>query len=144
MMLRYALIVGGAVVTIVESSSAPDAMLGGTWALCTTAESPGDAFDGTTFSKPAAASGARHVTQLAFLSRFTDAEYIAFDLASIGSTVQAASLRRYKSKIDSANYIDLERADTRAGVIALESAGLLAAGRALAILDAPIQASERP
>jgi len=86
----------------------------------------------------------RHITQLAFISRFTDAEAKAIDLASIGATDAAASVRRYQKKVDAATYIDLDRADTRAGVQALETAGLLAAGRATVILDAPVQDSERP
>lgn len=86
----------------------------------------------------------RHITQLAFLNRFTDPEAIAIDLASIGATQQAAAMRRYLSKVNAASYIDLDRLDTRAGVQALEAAGILAAGRALEILDAPIDAQERP
>lgn len=34
--------------------------------------------------------------------------------------------------------------DTRAGVQVLEAAGMLAEGRALEILDAPVQPEERP
>ena len=93
---------------------------------------------------PAPAPGLRHITQLAFLTRFTDAEAVAIDLASIGATVPAASMRRYLDKVRAATFIDLDRADTRAGVQALESAGLLDADRALEILDAPIQPGERP
>ena len=85
----------------------------------------------------------RHFTQLAFLSRFSDSEAVAIDLASIGATPQAAGMRRYMSKVNAATYIDLDRADTRAGVQALEAAGVLAAGRALQILDAPVQPEER-
>jgi hypothetical protein len=85
----------------------------------------------------------RRITQLAFLTRFTDAEAIAIDLASIGATVQAASVRRYVKKVDAATFIDLAREDTRQGVLALEASGLLAAGRALEILDAPVQDAER-
>lgn len=84
----------------------------------------------------------RRITRLAFLSRFTDAEAVAIDLASIGATPQAAGMRRYMSKVNAATYIDLDRADTRAGVQALEAAGVLAAGRALQILDAPVQPEE--
>lgn len=97
----------------------------------------------TILSTASPVSGDRHITQLAFISRFTDAEAVAIDLASIGATQQAASVRRYQKKVDAATYIDLDRADTRAGVQALEAAGLLAAGRALQILDAPVQESER-
>lgn len=83
------------------------------------------------------------ITRLAFLDRFADAEAVAIDLASLGATVQAAGLRRYLHKVNSATYIDLGRTDTREGVQALETAGLLGAGRALEILDAPVQPHER-
>lgn len=85
----------------------------------------------------------RQITGLAFFDRFTDAEAVAIDLASIGATAQAAGMRRYMSKVNAATYIDLERADTRAGVLALEAGGLLAEGRALEILDAPVLEHER-
>lgn len=75
------------------------------------------------------------ITRLAFLNRFTDAEAVGIDLASQGATVPAASMRRYMQKVNAATYIDLLRADARAGVQALEAAGLLAAGRATVILD---------
>ena len=84
----------------------------------------------------------RRITRLAFISRFSDAEAVAIDLASIGATPQAAGMRRYMSKVNAATYIDLDRADTRAGVQALEAACVLAAGRALQILDAPVQPEE--
>lgn len=90
-----------------------------------------------------AAPEIRHITRLAFLSRFTDAEAVAIDLASIGATAQAASMRRYLNKVNAATFIDLDRPDTRAGVQALESGGILSAGRALEILDAPVQPGER-
>lgn len=84
----------------------------------------------------------RHITRLAFISRFTDAEAIVIDLASIGATQQAAAMRRYLNKVNTALYIDLDRADTRNGVLALQAGGLLANGRAAEILDAPIQDHE--
>ena len=90
----------------------------------------------------AAPPAPRCITRLAFLSRFSDAEAVAIDLASIGATPQAAGMRRYISKVNAATYIDLDRADTRAGVQALEASGVLAAGRALQILDAPVQPEE--
>ena len=84
----------------------------------------------------------KKITQLAFISRFTDAEAIALDLASIGATVEAASIRRYMQKINAATFIDLERADTIAGVNQLEAAGLIGPGRAEVILTAPITEQE--
>lgn len=86
----------------------------------------------------------KRITRLAFLNRFTDAEAVAIDLASIGATVEAAYMRRYQKKVDNATFIDLNDPDTRNGVIAMEDAGLLADGRANEILNAPVQAGERP
>lgn len=91
---------------------------------------------------PTPANYGTKITVLAFLKRFTDAEAIAIDLGSIGATVQAASLRRYVSMVNAAKFIDLSREDTRAGVIALETNGILTAGRALQILDTPVKPEE--
>lgn len=84
----------------------------------------------------------RKITKLAFMTRFTDAEAMAIDLASQGTTLSAAAMRRYQSKVNAATFIDLDRQDTRDGVIALESLGLLTAGRALQILDTPVLPEE--
>ncbi len=86
----------------------------------------------------------RVITRLAFLSRFTDIEAVAIDLASIGATVQAATLRRANAKISAAEEIQLALPETRAGVLALETAGLIASGRAAQILDSPVQSHEVP
>ncbi len=77
------------------------------------------------------------ISRLAFMNRFTDLEAINIDMASRGETLAAATLRRHLSKVENAEYIDLERADTRSGVLAMEEFGLLAAGRALEILNTP-------
>ena len=47
-------------------------------------------------------------------------------------------------KVNAAKYIDLARQDTIDGVTALETAGILASGRASEILNNPIQDIERP
>ena len=93
---------------------------------------------------PPAEPTERHVSNKAFLSRFTDDEAIDIDLASIGATREAATVRRYLSKVNAAQQIDLADNETRTGVQALEAAGLLAPGRALAILDTPIEPKELP
>ncbi len=93
---------------------------------------------------PPAEPTERNVSRKAFLSRFTDAEAIDIDLASIGPTREAATVRRYLSKVNAAQHIDLADNETRTGVQALEAGGLLQPGRALAILDAPIQPKELP
>jgi len=84
------------------------------------------------------------ITRLAFLNRFTTEEAIALDLKSIGATVDAASLRLYRSKVDAASFIDLSREDTRQGVQYLETLGVLAEGRAAEILDTPAADGEIP
>lgn len=91
------------------------------------------------------------ITKLAFDNRFTDAENLLIEMTSLDSpedTSQqrqiAATLRINQRKIDRATFVDLARPDTRAGVQHLEVLGLLAPGRALEILDAPIEQIERP
>lgn len=84
------------------------------------------------------------ITKLAFLTRFTDAEAVAIDLASIGATEQAASIRRYLNLVDAAAFIDLARPDLHTSLSALETVGLLSAGRADAIINTPIQPIEVP
>ena len=86
----------------------------------------------------------RLISNKAFMSRFTDDEAIDIDLASIGATREAAAVRRYLSKVNAAQHIDLIDDETRDGVQALEAAGLLQPGRALVILDAPIEPKELP
>lgn len=93
---------------------------------------------------PQAEPTVRNVSRKAFLSRFTDAEAIDLDLASMGATREAATVRRYLSKVNAAQHIDLADDETRTGVQALEAAGLLQPGRALVILDAPIEPKELP
>ena len=100
---------------------------------------------------PEAAPEVRHVTRLAFRNRFLQTEKAGLELASQHNALatapaqqQAAALRAYLADVAAATYIDLQRPDTRAAVLWLESAGLLGAGRALAILDTPIQPAERP
>lgn len=96
--------------------------------------------DGGAGSVPASTK----VSRLAFLSRFSDGEAIDIDLASMGATREAAAVRRYLAKVNAAQHIDLNDPDTRGGVQALEAAGLIAAGRAAQILDAPIDPRELP
>lgn len=93
----------------------------------------------------------RFVTRRAFRARFTQAERVRIDLASIDDPAGTAEARALASEIRASQrdvsdspYVDLDLARTRGGVLALQDAGLLdAAGRALVILDAAIQPDER-
>lgn len=96
------------------------------------------------------AAPVRHITKLAFRQRFTAAEKATIEIAALDVALapmsargQAAALRANQADLQVATFIDLDRPDTRGGVQMLEAAGLLAAGRALVIMDAPIQPGER-
>ena len=84
----------------------------------------------------------RQITVLAFRHRFTMGERVAITYAGKQNSVQGASIQSYLDDVQAASYIDLDRPDTRDGVLAMETGGLLGAGRALEILDAPIQSNE--
>ena len=92
---------------------------------------------------------ATQVTRLAFRNRCTSAEKVTLELAALDDPTapmaqrqQAAALRVYLADVASSSFVDLGRQDTRAGVQQLEAWGLLAAGRALQILDDPILVTE--
>lgn len=89
---------------------------------------------------PAAVSW--NITILSFLRRFTDEEAITIDLASIGATVEAATMRRYLNKVNAATHVDLLDPETISGVRALEYVGILAKGRAEEILTTPPEEKE--
>ena len=89
------------------------------------------------------------ITRLAFRNRFTQAEKAAMELASLDDPTasmtwrgKAAALRAHMADVAASTFIDLQRADTRAGVLQLEGLGLLAAGRAVQILDTAPTESE--
>ena len=91
------------------------------------------------------------ITRLAFRNRFTSAEKMALEMAALDDPTapmaqrqQAAAIRVHLADVAASTFIDLCSQDTRAGVQALEAGGLLTEGRALEILDAPVQPHERP
>lgn len=111
-------------------------------------------WDGGGFVEPPPApepeSEARRITKLGFRNRFTRAEKGAMEFAALDDPTasmlarqQAAGVRAYLADVAAATYIDLDRADLREGVEAMEALGLLAVGRAAEILDAPIEDIER-
>lgn len=91
------------------------------------------------------------ITRLAFRNRFAQAEKVALEIAALDNPAApmaqrelSAAIRVSMADTAAATFIDLSRAETRAGVQMLEAGGLLAEGRALEILDAPIDQSEKP
>ena len=92
----------------------------------------------------------RRITKLAFRNRFTKAEKASIEFAAlddptapIAQRQQAAALRADLKDQEQATFIDLDDEDTRTGVLTLEAVGLIAAGRAVEILEAPVQDKER-
>ena len=92
----------------------------------------------------------KKITKLGFRNRFTLEEKVAIEMASLDDTsadmserIKSATVRAYLQDIASASFIDLSRSDTRGGVIALETMGIIAVGRALEILDTPVHEIEK-
>lgn len=95
--------------------------------------------------------GSRKITKFAYRKRFTAAEKVAIEMASLDDPtkslqlrVMAASLRASQADAASATFIDLTPGPlleaTRASMMPLEAAGLLAVGRVSEILDtAPLE-----
>lgn len=79
------------------------------------------------------------ITKLAFKQRLTQAERIAIRAAASSNPI----VFDFLDILDSATFVDLQRADTIDGINAMEVAGLLAVGRATEILNAPVQDYER-
>lgn len=93
----------------------------------------------------------RRLSVLAFRRRFTPTERAAIEWAAVdradqpdAQRQQAAALRATLADQAAATFIDLEDPDTVDGVQGLESAAILAPGRALEIINAPIQPEEHP
>lgn len=146
-MALFALIEAGRVVNVVVADSAPEGSV--RVDALTPRPGPGWKYDGQAFTP--AEAGDRRVTKLAFRQRIGADNLANLELASIDNPAgtaaqrkQAASLRVMLADVQAATYIDLARADTRAGVQQLEAGGLLPPGSAAQILDAPIADVERP
>ncbi len=96
----------------------------------------------------------RHITKLAYRGRFLQSERTAFEMAAIHDyseamdsprNLRAADVRAWQADFAAAkDYIDLDDPRTRTPTQALEAGRLIGEGRALQILDAPIEAHERP
>lgn len=146
----YAIVDGGVVVNCIVA----DSWEGGVDVTDTVPRpGPGWAYADGEFSPPKpegpVAPVTRRITRLAFRNRFTLAELTGVEIACLdiptaspAQRQQAAALRVMQRQVDTATYIDLDRADTRAGVQQLEAMGVIGTGRALQILDAPIQPTE--
>lgn len=92
----------------------------------------------------------RKIAPKSFLSRFTNAEYVDIDLASIDDPqgteqerIQAATLRLFLTKVNSARFIDLDDDETIQGINTLVQFDLLTSVRAYEILNDEVKEKER-
>ena len=90
-----------------------------------------------------------YITAYAFRQRFTTAEKIAIEFATLDNPqatteqrMQAVMLRVQMDDIHMARYIDVTNESLITGMHMLETVGLLAPGRANEILNAPITTAE--
>ena len=84
----------------------------------------------------------RLITVLAYSSRFSDGERIAIELAAQGTGVVAASATSLLRRIGWANHVFLDDPRTVTETNALETNGLIGAGRAAEIIGDPVYSNE--
>ena len=77
----------------------------------------------------------RNIETVDFMSRLTDDEAVAIDLASIGDTIEAALIRRYTRFMTRTYKIDLDSSVVRDGINLLVEKNLLSVERAATILS---------
>ena len=132
-MARYALVRGGVVATVVEQASAPTVNLGGQWVEVKGQNiGAGYTYDGSTFAAPAVVVS---LPPRDFWKRFTTAEREALqDKLATGTQAVKNKLNAFRDYVQTGG--NVERADDYiiASVTAMETAGVIAAGRAGQIL----------
>lgn len=91
----------------------------------------------------------RRIFRAAFRDRFSDAEKQAIELAALDQPTatqvarnRQARLRAFLQDVMASELVDLDRPSIRSALVAMETAGVLSAGRALQILDTDGTADE--
>jgi len=97
-------------------------------------------FNGSTLVSNGATS--MLITKLAFRERFTAAEIVGIIQASQLQNTEGYEIQMLLQNQSLATFVDLTRSDVAAGMLLLESFGLLTAGRANTILTTPPTAIE--
>jgi hypothetical protein len=131
-MNRWALVTNGVCVTVVESAAAPTVNLGGAWVAVDASIGPGWQYDGTTWALPVVRVS---LPVREFLRLFTPAERDALeDIAATGTAAQRKKLNAFRFYIQTGGNVELADDYIIASVTAMETAGVLGAGRAAQIL----------
>lgn len=134
--MRYALISGGIVATIVDQSSIPS--IPGKWAECDETVQPGYVFAGDVFSPPNQTSAYQWLIDVGpFFDRFGAAKMSI--LTSTNATVKAIV-----SDLQVRKWVDLKRPDVATGIDALIALGVSGVNAALktSVLTNPVTTEE--
>lgn len=134
-MARWALIRSGRVDTICEMASQPQVDFGGAWVDVTGMHvGPGYTYDGSTFAAPTAPN-IRSLPPRDFWRRFTSAEREALEnkLATGTQTVKD-KIAAFRTYVLTGGAVELDDDYIIAAVAQMETAGVIAAGRAAQIL----------
>lgn len=129
-MKRWARLNGGVVVNVVES----DSDLAAPWVEVTGLfVGPGFVWNGTSYTPPTATVS---LSPRAFLRRFTAAERETLeDLAATGTAGVKKKLAAFKTYLNTGGNVELNDDYIVAVVTAMETAGVIGAGRAAEILS---------
>lgn len=105
----------------------------------------GWSFDGMNVINPATGlpcSKSIKITQVGLLGRFTFPEKVTIQSVAAGLNTNGYTMKAWILEFETANYIDLSRPETIAGIQWLESSGLIAPGRSETILTTPLTQTE--
>jgi len=128
--MRYARVEAGIVREVAIMNYEPDPPESGQWVEDSAeAAQPGGGWDGATFSAPTPSPRMR-LSVREFREQFTEAEKQAIYTAAKTSV----AVEVWLDDLRSVTYVDLDFPQTVASVQGLESAGLIASGRAAEIL----------
>lgn len=129
--MRWALIITAKVANVIEQDTQPT--IPGQWILCGNA-GPGWGYDGVSFTAPAQAKSP-FITHKAFWLRFTTAERETLQgILAIGTQGHKNKLNAFRDYLAQDDSVDLTDAYIVASVNLMETATILAAGRAATIL----------
>lgn len=132
-MARWALVRGGHVDTVVDQAEQPTVDLGGAWVDVTGQHvGPGYTYNGAVFAPPVVAVS---LPPREFWKRFTAAEREALqNKLATGTQGVKDKMNAFRDYVATGGNVELKDDYIIAAVTAMESAGVIAAGRAAQIL----------
>lgn len=133
-MARWALVRGGRVDTVVEQAEQPTVDLGGAWVDVTGQHvGPGYTYNGAVFAPPVVAVS---LPPREFWKRFKAAEREALqDKLATGTQAVKNKLNAFRDYVATGGNVELADDYIIAAVTAMETAGVIGAGRAAQILS---------